>query len=78
MHRDRYRRACRQLDLARPGSDALRALHTIVFDGDESRDFIRGIGLRFSTPVDAQLCDRHVRFAGKGDALCDDAVRDLT
>ena len=28
------------------GSDALRVLHTFVFDGDESRDFIRGIGLR--------------------------------
>ena len=33
------------------GSDALRVLHTIVFDGDESRDFIRGIGLRFTVPT---------------------------
>ena len=34
------------------GSDALRVLHTIVFDGDESQDFIRGIGLRFSNAAD--------------------------
>ena len=46
------------------GSDALRVLHTIVFDGDENKDFIRGIGLRFSTPLSDPLHDRHVRFAG--------------
>ena len=47
------------------GSDALRVLHTIVFDGDESQDFIRGIGLRFSAPLTDALHDRHVRFAGE-------------
>ena len=36
------------------GGEALRVLHTFVFDGDESRDFIRGIGLRFD--VTAQRC----------------------
>jgi hypothetical protein len=60
------------------GSDALRVMHTIVFDGEESKDFIRGIGLRFTTPVDAELHDRHVRFAGEGAGLFGEAVRGLT
>src|SRR6187455_1691689 len=60
------------------GSDALRVLHTIVFDGDESQDFIRGIGLRFSTPLADALHDRHVRFVGDDDGLFAEAVRGLT
>jgi hypothetical protein len=60
------------------GSDALRVLHTIVFDGDESQDFIRGIGLRFATPIADALHDRHVRFVGDDDGLFAEAVRGLT
>jgi hypothetical protein len=60
------------------GSEALRVLHTIVFDGDENQDFIRGIGLRFSVPVNAELYDRHVRFVGEGDGVFGEAVRGLT
>jgi hypothetical protein len=60
------------------GSEALRVLHTIVFDGDENRDFIRGIGLRFTTPLNAELHDRHVRFAGEDHGLFGEAVRGLT
>jgi hypothetical protein len=59
------------------GADSLRVLHTIVFDGDESKDFIRGIGLRFSTPVTDELYDRHVRFVGD-QGLFAEAVRGLT
>jgi hypothetical protein len=60
------------------GSEAVRVLHTIVFDGDEARDFIRGVGLRFSVPLDAQLYDRHVRFVGGDDGVFGEAVRGLT
>ena len=60
------------------GNDAVRVLHTIVFDGDESRDFIRGLGLRFTVPLDAELHDRHVRFMGEGDGVFGEAVRGLT
>jgi hypothetical protein len=59
------------------GSDALRILHTIVFDGDEAKDFVRGIGLRFSVPMSDVLHDRHVRFAGE-QGLFAEAVRGLT
>jgi hypothetical protein len=60
------------------GSEQLRVLHTIVFDGDENQDFIRGIGLRFSVPQRAELYDRHVRFVGDDAGLFGEAVRGLT
>ncbi|HEU4778723.1 MAG TPA: hypothetical protein VFS58_02455 [Steroidobacteraceae bacterium] len=60
------------------GGESLRVMHTIVFDGDESKDFIRGIGLRFAAPLSDALHDRHVRFAGENDGLFAEAVRGLT
>ncbi len=60
------------------GSEALRLVHTFVFDGDETRDFIRGIGLRFAVPQTDALHDRHVRFVGDGNGIFAEAVRGLT
>lgn len=60
------------------GGDRVRALHTIVFDGDQERDFIKGLGLCFDVPLDGELHDRHVRFAGQGDGLFGEAVRGIT
>ena len=34
----------------------VRVLHTFVFDGDEARDFIRGVGLRFDVPIERTHC----------------------
>ena len=34
------------------GGDAIRMVHTIIYDGDQNRDFISGLGLRFSVPLD--------------------------
>jgi hypothetical protein len=60
------------------GGDVVRIMHTFVFDGDESQDFIRGIGLRFGVPMRDQPHDRHVRFVGEGNGLWGEAVRNLT
>lgn len=60
------------------GSAAVRVMHTIVFDGDEQRDFIRGVGLRFDVPLRDPLHDRHVRFAGEQRGVFAEAVRGLT
>jgi hypothetical protein len=61
-------------------SDCVRVMHTIVFDGDESRDFIRGVGLRFATPLAPEVPphDRHVRFCGDASGVFCEAVRGLT
>jgi hypothetical protein len=60
------------------GAESVRIMHTFVFDGDEQKDFLRGVGLRFEVPMRDQLHDRHVRFAGEGDGLWAEGVRNLT
>jgi hypothetical protein len=60
------------------GAESVRVMHTFVFDGDEHKDFVRGIGLRFEVPMSDQLHDRHVRFAGEAGGLWAEGVRNLT
>jgi hypothetical protein len=60
------------------GAASVRIMHTFVFDGDEQRDFIRGIGLTFDVPMHDELHDRHVRFAGADGGLWAEGVRNLT
>ncbi len=60
------------------GADPIRMVHTIVFDGDEQKDFIRGLGVHFSVPFREQLHNRHVRFSGEGDGLWSEPVEPLT
>lgn len=60
------------------GGDAIRLMHSFVYDGDEEQDFIAGLGLRFDVPLSDALHDRHVRFCGEGDGLFGEAVRGLT
>ena len=60
------------------GSDAVRVMHTFIFDGDEHKDFIRGLGLRLSVPMRDELHDRHVRFSGQDRGVFGEAVRGLT
>lgn len=60
------------------GSDAIRVMHTFIFDGDQHKDFIRGIGLRFSVPIEGELYDRHVRFSGQGEGVFAEAIRGIT
>jgi exo-rhamnogalacturonan lyase-like protein len=46
------------------GSDGIRMVHSFVFDGDENRDFLSGLGVRFQVPMTGPPHDRHVRLAG--------------
>ena len=46
------------------GSDSVRMVHTFIFDGDQEKDFIRGLGVRFDVPMREELQNRHVRIAG--------------
>jgi hypothetical protein len=60
------------------GGEAVRLMHSFVFDGDGQKDFLRGLGVRFSVPLSDPLYDRHVRFVGEGKGLLAEAVRGLT
>ncbi|MCV2367231.1 rhamnogalacturonan acetylesterase [Roseateles oligotrophus] len=60
------------------GAESVRVRHTFIFDGDEHKDFLRGIGLRLKVPLRDPPHDRHVRFAGKDGGLWAEGVRNLT
>ncbi|HEY8962683.1 MAG TPA: twin-arginine translocation signal domain-containing protein [Luteolibacter sp.] len=60
------------------GGEAVRLMHSFVFDGDETQDFLRGLGMRFSVPMRDPLHDRHIRFCGENGGLWAEAVRNLT
>lgn len=47
------------------GSDAVRMVHSFVFDGDQEKDFISGLGVRFAVPMREERHNRHIRFSGE-------------
>ncbi len=51
------------------GQSSLRMVHTIVFDGDQEKDFVRGLGLEIDVPLRDQPLNRTVRFAGADGGL---------
>jgi hypothetical protein len=60
------------------GAEALRVVHSFVFDGDSEKDFLRSLGLRFDVPLRDEAYNRHVRFVGEGNGLWAEAVQGLT
>jgi len=47
------------------GQAAVRVVHTIIYDGDQEVDFIRGLGLTFGVPLREEPRNRTVRFSGE-------------
>jgi len=60
------------------GSQAVKIMHSFIFDGDENKDFIRALGLTGSVPMSDEMHNRHIRFGGQGDGIFAEAVRGLT
>ncbi len=57
------------------GETAVRLVHTIVFDGKQDEDFIRGLGVTFTVPMREEIQNRHVRFSGEGDGLWGEPIQ---
>ncbi len=51
------------------GQTSVRVVHTIVFDGNQEKDFVRGLGLEFAVPMRDEPMNRTVRFAGPDGGL---------
>ena len=60
------------------GARSVRMVHSFIWDGDPERDFLAGLGVRFTVPLEGQLHDRHVRIAGADGGFLTEAVRGLT
>jgi YetA-like protein len=46
------------------GETAVRLVHSIIYDGDQEKDFVRGLGVQFAVPLREEPRNRTVRFAG--------------
>jgi hypothetical protein len=60
------------------GQRTVRVVHSIVFDGDQNKDFIRGLGIEFGVPMREEVQNRHVGFSGEGAGLWEEPVEPLT
>ncbi len=60
------------------GSENIRLVHSFIFDGDDRKDFIRGLGLSFAVPFREQLHNRHVHFAGDANGVWAEPVLPAT
>ena len=45
-------------------SECVHITHTFLFDGDEQKDFLKGLGIRFACPLEGAVWNHHVKFAG--------------
>ncbi|KAI9041364.1 uncharacterized protein KD926_006940 [Aspergillus affinis] len=60
-------------------SEEIRVAHTIIYDGDPQKTFIRGIAIQFDVPLGDELpFNRHVRFAGVDDGILSESVQGIT
>lgn len=60
-------------------SDAVRIVHSIVFDRNSTSDFITGLGIRFDVPLAGEEpYNRHVRLSGVEGGLLNEAVQGIT
>ncbi|KAH6627937.1 hypothetical protein F5144DRAFT_288923 [Chaetomium tenue] len=61
------------------GSEAIRLVHSITFDGQHDKDFISGLGIRFQVPLEGEeLYNRHIRLAGTDGGFLNEAVKGIT
>lgn len=59
------------------GEASVQVVHTILFDGDQHKDFIHGLGATFAVPLREEIQNRHVRFSGEGDGLWSEPIQPL-
>ncbi|MCC8088204.1 MAG: hypothetical protein LIO79_02925 [Rikenellaceae bacterium] len=57
--------------------EQVKMVHTIIYDGDQEADFIKGLGVEFEIPLREEPHNRHVRFSGEGDGLWSEPVQPL-
>lgn len=53
------------------GQASVRMVHTMVYDGNEEEDFIRGVGMSFRVPLTGEVNNRFVRLGGETGLFCE-------
>lgn len=55
----------------------VKMVHSLVYDGDQERDFIRGVGIHFQVPMREEMHNRHVRFSGQDEGLWAEPIQPM-
>ncbi|HEY4335703.1 MAG TPA: DUF6250 domain-containing protein, partial [Puia sp.] len=59
------------------GVQNIRIVHTLIFDGNDQKDFIKGLGLTFTVPFREELQNRHIRFGGEDEGIWAEPIQPL-
>ncbi len=60
------------------GSEQVKMVHTFIYNGDQNKDFIRSLGVRFEVPMREQDYNRHVAFATQDGGVWAESVQPLS
>ena len=55
----------------------IKLVHTIIYDGNQDKDFIKGLGIIFQVPLREEIQNRHVRFSGQEGGLWSEPIQPL-
>lgn len=58
-------------------SEQVKMVHSFVFDGNQQKDFIRSLGIRFDVPMREALYNRHVAFSCANGGVWSEPVQPL-
>lgn len=59
------------------GSEQVKMVHTLLYDGDAEKDFISGLGVRFDVPLRDEVYNRHVAFTNIEGGVWSEPVQPL-
>ena len=59
------------------GSEHIKLIHSLVFDGDQDKDFIKGLGIVFDVPLREELYNRHIAFSNEEGGVWSEPVQPL-
>ena len=59
------------------GSAQIGMVHNFIYDGEQTEDFIRSLGIRFEVPMRDELYNRHVAFACAEGGVWSEPVKPL-
>lgn len=59
-------------------SEQVKMVHSFVYDGEQDKDFIASLGVRFQVPMREQVYNRHIAFACDGQGVWSEPVQPLS
>lgn len=59
------------------GSEQIKMVHSFIYDGEQNKDFIHSLGIRFNVPMREALYNRHVAFSCADGGVWSEPVQPL-